>query len=130
MPRPKGVSRKERAEKKALEKKNAKQKNHLENALLAKFATQPEVILAFMNSTIDKMQDVNTRISKLEKRADVTKDAIWDCYLEVQWIDWDLENLEKDVKDLSTKSKLSTISLVIAIISLIISGVTLYLKLS
>lgn len=130
MARPKGVSRKERAERKALEKKNAKQKNHLDNALLASFVTQPEAILAFMNATIDKMQNVNTRISKIEKRADVTKDAIGDCYLEVQWIDWDLENLEKDVKDLSTKANLSILSLVIAIISLIVSGVTLYLKLS
>jgi hypothetical protein len=76
MPRPKGVSRKERAERKALEKKNAKQKPHLGDVLLESFVTKPEVIAAFMNSTIDKIQNINTRISKIEKRADVTKDAI------------------------------------------------------
>jgi len=115
MPRPKGVSRKE-WNKNHLEKENTKQKKHLDEALFDKFVTQPEVIAAFMNATIDKIQDINTKISKIEKRADITKDAIWDCYLDVQC--------------LSAKSKLSILSLVIAVISLIVSGVTLYLKLS
>jgi hypothetical protein len=124
MPRPKGVSRKERAEKKALEKKNAKQKNHLDDALLAGFVAQPEVILAFMNATIDKIQDVNAKINNIRKDIVATREDL------IEETDSNVEAFKWVNSDMNKNFRVSLASIIIAIISLIISGVTLYLKLS
>lgn len=124
MPRPKGVSRKELAEKKALEKKNAKQKNILDNALIDKFVTQPEVIAAFMNATIDKIQDVNAKIKNIQGDIKTTRaELIEETDSNVQAFDWVNNDMNKNFR-------ISVASIIISIISLIVSGVTLYLKLN
>lgn len=124
MPRPKGVSRKQRAEKKALEKKNAKQKNHLDDALLKGFVAQPEVILAFMNATIDKIQDVNSKIKNIQGDIKTTRaELIEETDSNVEAFDWINSDMNKNFR-------ISVASIIISIISLIISGVALYLKLS
>ena len=124
MPRPKGVSRKERAEKKALEKKNAKQNERFQKTLTEDFVSRPEVILAFMNATIDKMQDVNSKIKNIQSEIKATRaELIEETDSNVQAFDWVNNDMNKNFR-------VSLSSIIIAIISLIVSGVTLYLKLS
>lgn len=123
MPRPKGVSRKEWAEKKALEKKNAKQKKHLDDALLKGFVSQPEVLLAFMNATIDKMQDVNTKIKNIQKDINTTREDL------IEEIDSNVEAFKFVHSDMETTSRLATWASFCGIVAVIASCVALYFAL-
>lgn len=123
MPRPKGVSRKERAEKKALEKKNAKQKKHLDDALLKGFVAQPEVIFAFMNATIDKIQDVNAKIKNIQRDINTTREEL------LSETDSNIEAFKFVHSDMKTTSRLAAWASFCGIVAVIASCVALYFAL-